>query len=318
VTQARASQEAVSFHSPDELRSRPGFRSDIVATGIRPRRIVGGYRFDQSVRCGVKGCAKSHQHGYVVQIAEGIETNTGWDCALDHFGIDFLGMRTEYDRLERETSPRAALHHAIDKFQHLRDVVHTLQVQPHGGNWLLRNLRRFRELYPASLLAVLVDNAERGEIAIYDLPIDPGAEQEPGAKQRLKEARRTREKLGGLRVFSLDVGSWPLFAIELELSEFLELNPWTLPLVDVTRWCQWAETLEARLAQIEALIDEGKIFFRRGNLELLRFVAPDRQAREQIAWIVNATDFAPAPTAKAVAEKGWQRQLRRIIDALNS
>lgn len=309
------------FNSPDEFRARPFYRDDVTPPGVKPTRILGSYRFGEPVRCGLKGCTQTHEHGYLVLIADGTETNTGWDCGLDHFGFEFLDMRQHYDRVEREYPRRAALRRMLEGGEHLREMIQSLQLRPYGGNWLLRNLRHFEKLYPEGVLEVVRRLAEQGEVEVDRASIyadaEPGAVDAETSSEYVPEVRSPKVTVCGLKIFTLDTDNWPLFELELELNEMLQLDVEQMPYGDIAQWSQWAEMLESRLADLGTVIDEGKTFFRRSNLELLRYLAPDSKSRELLSWIVFSSDFTDHGDKQAAKKKFWQRKLERLIIALN-
>jgi hypothetical protein len=309
------------FRAPDEFRSRPSFRHDVAPPGIRPEKMLASYRFEQPVSCGILGCTQLHDHGYLVQLADGTETNTGWDCGLDHFGFEFLPMRQTFDRVEREYSRRAGLRAVLADGARWREQLVSLQMRPHGGNWLLRNLRQFESLYPPTLLEVLRRHAEQGEIEVVVMSARaagaPGALDAETTLAHSTEIPPARATVRGLRAFTLDTDNWPLFEMELELNEFLQLDADALDMAAVAQWTRWVEALDARLASFEAVIEEGKDFFRRGNLELLRHLAQDEASREMLSWIVFSSDFLAPEDRRPEKENFWQRNLKRLIVAIN-
>jgi hypothetical protein len=280
------------FQSPEEFRSRPMYRRDIITRGIRPSRIIGSYRFQDPVDCGVKDCGQIHTHGYVVLNTDGTETNTGWDCGLDHYGVEFFEMRKVYDRAEREHPHRQALHDTAASAENLRQRLRTFQEQPHGGKWLHQNLRSFAKLYPRPLLEIARRHAERGEVMVT--------------------VNQSRALVRGLKAFTLDTENWPLVELELELDRFLDLDPDNMPFNEVRRWCEWASTFESRIANCENLLEEGRKFFRRSNLALLQYLVSEKETQEQLSWMVWSNASGEQPSTPPQKEKAWQRMLKRL------
>jgi len=285
------------FNSVEEFRARPFYRDDVIATGTKPSRIIGSYRFEESVHCGLKDCEQNHQHGYVVLTPDGAETNTGWDCGMDHFGVEFFLMRKEFDRAEREYPYRHTLRQTVTDAARLRKRIQVLQTQLHGGEWLLQSLRRFEKLYPRPLLETARCHAAKGEVNVFEAP-----------------SRVARGTVRGLKIFALDIQNWPLFEIEIELNEFLKLMADEMSFDQVLHWFEWTKTLEPRLAEYKQLIDEGRKFFRRDNLALLQYLAEDQQTREQLSWIVWSDDAVVDGKVRQPAKtNSWQRMLKRIM-----
>lgn len=283
------------FQSPEEFRSRPLYRRDVITRGIRPARIIGNYRFADPVDCGIKDCRQVHTHGYVVLNTDGSETNTGWDCGLDHYGVEFFEMRKVYDRAEREYPQRQTLRHLAATVAHLHERLRICQEQEHGGKWLHQNLRSFAKLYPRPVLEIARRHAEQGEV-------------------RLTLERNT-VFVRGLRIFTLDTENWPATEIDTELNRFAALDPDNMPFHEVRQWCEWKETLESRITGFEELLHEGRKFFRRANLALLPHLVSERESQEQLSWMVWSNDTAEhnaASSPRQQKEKAWQRMLKRL------
>lgn len=287
--------EVHTFTSPDEYRGRPMYRTDIVAKGIRPSRIVGSYRFRDPVCCGIQGCSQIHTHGYVVLNTDGTETNTGWDCGLDHFGVEFFEMRRVYDRVEREQPFRQTLRELKANVDELLSEIRSMQGRQYGGEWLRRNLRSFAKLYPRPVVELARKHAKTGEVRVH--------------------SGQTRGTVRGLKVFTSDPENWPLAALEAEIAKFAGFDPDHAEIADVRRWCDWAKTLESRMEECESLLDEGMRFFRRDNLALLQFLMDDKDSQEQLSWMVWSNDTGTAASSTSTQpqrDKAWQRMLKRL------
>ncbi|GEM_PF-4913981 len=314
----------VIFGTAEEFRARPFYRDDVVPTGQKPSQIVGSYRLPTPVRCGLKGCDQTHDHGYVVLVADGAETNTGWDCGMDHFGIEFFPMRKQYDRAEREFPFRLSLRQVVTDAERLRKRIHALQAPPHGGEWLLQNLRRFAKLYPPALMATLRKVAPQGEANVFESRLRAHLKQNAAAGRNAgvennsaHDVREPRGTVCGLKIFTLDLEHWPVFQLEAELNEFLKLDHDTIPFDQVMRWNEWTQALELRLDEYQHLIYDGKKFFRRDNLALLQYLAEEQKTQDELSWMVwgEASAEAPKPPARARPPKK-SNSLRRILKRL--
>lgn len=311
-----------TFSSSGEYRARPSFRDGAQPSAVTLAGIIGNYRFAEPVSCGCAGCSQTHEHGYLLLLSDGSETNTGWDCGLDHFGTQFVAMRLAYDRTEREQPRRQALRELIARGDRFRETIQLLQLRPHGGNWLLRNLRHFEELYPAAILDAVRRHAGQRQVhisepAVHADPTGPISNIDISIDSATADVPALKTTVRGLRIFTLDTDNWPLFELELELNEFLGLNVDTLASAELTRWMQWAQGLESRLAELEEAIDDGKLFFRRGNLDALQFLVQDQKAREQMAWVVFQSDFIRKTGKQPLKQTPWRNTWRRFLQAIN-
>lgn len=304
---------ALSFGSPDEFRARPLYRANVAPTQNRPAQVIGGYRFQQPVSCGVKGCTQTHEHGYLVLVKDGVETNTGWDCGLDHFGPGFVEMRLAYDRAEREYPRRLPLHLIVPIADRIRRRIHALNRQPHGGEWLLQTLDRFTKRYPRGLIELLRRHGEQGDEAhlLEAIPRQKAVKHSGAAPRPVNRVR-------GIKIFTVNTDQWPPMQFEEELDDFLKLHFDHVPLDELARWVDWSHTLELRLAECEHLITEGRKFFQRDNLALLPYIVEDLQLREQLSWIVWSVEV-PAEKGTRLPmqpqkKSSWQRMFKKLID----
>lgn len=102
------------FSTPSEFRDRAAFADGLNPNTTGLERIIGGYSFPQDlyVRCGLSTCRRTHGRGFLVQTADGRETNIGRDCGRTHFGA-------RWEELERTFSKRQDIEARQDRIQEL-------------------------------------------------------------------------------------------------------------------------------------------------------------------------------------------------------
>ncbi len=80
------------------------------------------------------------------------------------------------------------------------------------------------------------------------------------------------EQLQGLGIFAVDIREELIDKILKPLIELAELaaDPGANP--SLTRYCQWADSLEGQFACAEYLVEEGRAFFDTENLQRLKSI----------------------------------------------
>ena len=101
-----------SIKTPADLKAIPGYCAAVdfsEAAGRRLQEMHDHYDFlkEDEYPCGIKGCATTHQHGYLVSTSDGIFTNIGRICGAKYLDLDFDRVRKEY-RIKRKASDNLA------------------------------------------------------------------------------------------------------------------------------------------------------------------------------------------------------------------
>lgn len=92
------SADFIEIRSADEIYNRTAYLADIDPATSEPKKIIASYQFPEPIPCGLKNCHQPHKQGYLVLTASGSETNMGWVCGVNYFGINFRIMRKRFDR----------------------------------------------------------------------------------------------------------------------------------------------------------------------------------------------------------------------------
>jgi hypothetical protein len=152
----------------------------------------------------------------------------------------------------------------------IKKRVKELKQCPKGANWLYQALTSFCKTYPADLLATLKMLATDKE----DNTILSALAEEDVGPSHLEQV----QQLQGLGIFAADIHEEligkilkPLKQLE-EAIEDPEANP------SLASYCQWADRLEEQFACAEHLVEEGKAFFDRENLERLKSIPLSEQS----------------------------------------
>lgn len=139
----------VQINSWQDIIERPHFRSDINPTNATLREIIGSYHFPEDVACGLTTCHQPHKRGYIVMTKEGFETNIGKDCGKSYFAVDFIDMKTRFDKDVKIYQQRDNVKRMQTKSNELLTIVDDLRKQPKGADWIYANIEKLRQ--PASV-----------------------------------------------------------------------------------------------------------------------------------------------------------------------
>lgn len=133
--------EISSWH---DIVERPHFRSNINPTNVDLKEIIGSYQFPEDVPCGLTTCHQPHKRGYIVVTKEGYETNIGKDCGKNYFSVDFVEMKTRFDRDVKISLQRDNIRKAKETAPQLLEHVEGLRKQPRGADWIYSRIEKLR------------------------------------------------------------------------------------------------------------------------------------------------------------------------------
>ena len=94
----------IRFRSAEEFRARPAWRDGLDHSEHKLLRIIGDYSFSaqEALPCGLKGCRTSHQNGYVIETADGLETHIGNKCGKRYFDVNWGELKATFRRAEED------------------------------------------------------------------------------------------------------------------------------------------------------------------------------------------------------------------------
>ena len=176
------------------------------------------------------------------------------------------------------------LNTVLEQSEEIKGRINELKRAAHGANWLYRSLSNFRKDYPIELLSGLKELAADKE----DNAILNTLTNNIGDTSCLEQV----EQLQGLGIFVTDIREALIGKILkplLQLEEIAEnqdnsLNP------SLAVYCRWADSLEDQFNYTEYLIEEGRAFFNKENLERLKSIPlPEKSARltKALRWDCN-------------------------------
>ncbi len=266
-------EEKITLNTWDDIINRPCYESPVEPQQYRYVRVAAVYSFkDQSARCGVSDCLQAHSQGFLVTTSDEKETNLCEACGQRFFDVSFEAQKKTLQELARTRERKIRLNTVLEQVDAIKERIKELKQVPKGANWLHKVLTSFRKTYPADLLAALKELATNKD----NNPILAALAENEADPSQLEQV----EQLQGLGIFAADIRKELIGKILKPLIELEELagDPDANP--SLTRYCQWADSLEDQFACAEYLVAEGRAFFDTENLERLKSIPlPEESAR---------------------------------------
>lgn len=118
----------IRFRTADEFRSRPAWRDKLLHQEHKLHRIIGDYSFNKpdALACGLKDCRIKHQHGYVVETVDLLETHIGRYCGKKFFGVNWGEIQAVFDRATKERDISEWLQDMVQKRDAMMARAYTL------------------------------------------------------------------------------------------------------------------------------------------------------------------------------------------------
>jgi hypothetical protein len=285
----------------EDMTERERFCRDIDGRKVELLRVLAPYRnLLPHGPCGLSNCRTPNGSGYLIEAADGRETNIGRDCGKRHFP-EFHEQALAVDRIQRERELRERAVAAKQDLPRLRAIVDELRLEERGATWVEHCVRRLR----AQLLAVdpvlwssLQRRAASGAAVVNRVRKLAKRERAPAQEIVTKEGKTLRvrqdayaeERVG--RFEGLEA-----FLPERDLHELVAKR--AVALLDALDRCDAASDrhkdisgLLKELGQFDATIrairwsvEAGRLFFKPENLALLPFLTSDEGQQKQLSRI---------------------------------
>ncbi len=275
--------EKVALNSRDDIAHRPCYKPPVEPQQYRYVRIAGVYSFkDQGVRCGVSDCLQVHSQGFLVITSDEKETNLCEACGQRFFDVSFEAQEKTLQVQARIREQKIRLNTVLEQVDVIKERINELKEVPYGANWLYRVLTSFCKAYPADLLAALKELATNKD----DKAILAALAENEADPSQLEQV----ERLQGLGIFAADILEELIGKILKPLMELEKLAGDADTTPSLTRYCQWADSLEEQFSCVDYLVAEGRAFFDTENLERLKSIPlPEVSARrvQSLRWDVG-------------------------------
>jgi hypothetical protein len=274
--------------SYDDLSKQPGHISRFSPVEDKVVAVLYHYNFNVACQCGIQGCGKWHNDGYVVQLESHLISqigNTCWATKFQEIG-EIVNRYTEEQ--ERPRLVDALKRHKAAAVSH-RSFLEGMRLEL---TTLAAKKTSFRSRYPR-LYAELRDRSDLGGRYVVKKVVEElkdSAKEKPEHLLRADDFKYREEILGSVRGCEfLKVSALPLLSLAQEKIEMVERTN----LVDISFSRLHSATLDGAaidelLVQAQALLSAGTQLFSTGSTEAIRLIQPSEAVRAE------ARKFDPA------------------------
>lgn len=272
-------EEKVTLNTWDDITNRPFYISPVEPKKYHFNRITAIYSFEeQSAQCSISDCLKEHSQGFLVITSDDKETNICEACGQRFFGVSFKQQEKALQEQEPIKEKQIQLNKILNQSDEIKNRIQGLKQAPHGANWLYLSLANFRKAYPSELLTALRElAANKEDNAILTALI------ENNDSSCIEQV----EQLQGLGIFATDIREVLIEKILKPLKQLEEYAKNPKSKRSLAIYCRWVENLDDQFVRAEQLIEEGRAFFKKENLERLTSIPlPEKSARRtrSIHW----------------------------------
>ena len=274
-----------------DVLSRPGFRTELNPKEHKLRAIIGRYNLRDQVRCGLSDCHTPHNHGYIVETDQGVETNIGQLCGKREFGVEFKELSQKFERDITERNNRQILAAFAIQLEDIVEIVEQLREGPRGANWAYRNLQPFLSANrgcPESVvrrLAAMVKSRQSTLMREREATKQEIEAIEAAEGRNIPRPHVISEPIGELRGFAAlyqenDLRALLVLDLETNLKAFRDLDIDSLSYAELVRWAKWVGTVPETLERAREAAKIACQFLTARNLNILRVtVAPGHDQR---------------------------------------
>ncbi|MDX2506272.1 MAG: hypothetical protein QNL62_17580 [Gammaproteobacteria bacterium] len=284
-------EERITLNSFDDIIHRPCYKSQIKPKKYHYVRILAGYSFkDENAICGVSDCHKPHNQGFLVTTSNEEETNLCEACGQRFFSVSFDKQKKILKEEDNIRNQKIRFNKILDQ-DIVKKRVNELKKTSRGANWLYQVSTSFCNTYPLELLSALKELAtNKDENTILDRLVK---------NQAHSSQIENVKQLQGLNIFLSDVREELVDKILKPLLELQKITDNPDSKSSLTRYCNWADTLDEQFTYVEELLEEGRKFFETWNLERIKSIPLSNDSARlvrSLSWNINKALKRPKPT----------------------
>lgn len=277
------SKRRYNIKSAADLQKIHGYRYDIDPTREPLEKILQHYYVTPTIQCGLAGCHRWHNDGYLVELENGSFTNVGHICGAG-FGDKFEAERIYY----MDTILRPQVLQAVrDGKIKLESMQTRINILSDAANRISTRKSEFRRRFPEASKnldrrasngdSMVMDSIERTRDEIEDiLATNPHQNRE---SLRFREVEKGR--IAGLQLFSFNIResiSQELVSKAQELIA-LDIDAQKLKTEVLIQWESWLNLLHERLEEAMSFVNKAEGFFSEGNYQLIAsFPLPPKES----------------------------------------
>lgn len=280
------SKGLIKVENWDEIQNRFGFVKDLDASAHKLDTIIGRYKFEDKVACGLSHCRTLHSRGYIVTTKDGHETNIGKDCGRKYFGVDFEILANQFDRDLTEQENREFLWNFKLRLPELRARIEAMRKGAKGADWVHRysdllitpSTRCPKEI--SRQVADMVKTKSNSLIISREATEQEIQKMENDQKKSLPRPHYVHEtiaQIAGLEALYPENNLKKLLVLDLEenIKALNDLNIDLLSFEQLSRWKRWAGTVENVLESATSIVSTGHVLLTYKNLKPLVNVLTD-------------------------------------------
>jgi hypothetical protein len=282
------------------LLSRERFLQPLDTKEHALQEVLSDYSFDRMLPCGLKGCRRQHNTGFLVLTVDGLETNVGHVCGRKAFP-EFEIKRRSYERLRDRQNllDRAAA--IVRQEADIRAGVRQVETARYGVLWIQDVRAELRRLL-GDLYESLQTTERRQEYVVTEARKRSAAEID-----RIYEQENGRRPRSALTYESTPVGDlrpmpWLVYNFQHQIREKLldKLGPFTtlrhiaLPTPQLKRKVRDFDNWERALREAEEIASSAIGFFEERNLQLLTLWVPEHRTKTRTAMLDWINSSRPA------------------------
>lgn len=301
--------------SPGELKTLPGYVSQINPKMVGLRRIIWPYHFRSELQCALTNCRAHHKEGVIVELEDGSISNIGHVCGghKDKYWTKFLDekLKLSESRLRDEMMP-FLLNRA--ELQNIEQVAHNAYTE--GKKWLSR-MQVFAKRYPEISAEIARRHGTGASMAVTEVVQRSEKEIENLVESglfRSQEAARYNEvrkgTLVGTSIFALKDSV--VLRLWNRADALLSADPQTLDISKLHVMFTEAHNLLNQARDVLRQCDAGKEFFAPANLALMALLPQRNDARTSIVSLT--VDELDKQAAEIITQSG---PIRVVANRLN-
>jgi hypothetical protein len=256
-----------------DLQRIDGYRYDIDPTREPLKKILQDYYVTPTIQCGLSGCHRWHNDGYLVELENGNLTNVGHICGAG-FGEKFETERIHY----MDTILRPMVLQAVrDGKIKLESRQAQINILADSASRLSSRKSEFRRRFPDTARnldrrasnggSMVMDSVERTKGEIEDiLAANPHQNRE---SLRFREIEKGR--IAGLQLFSFNIRqsiSQELVSKAQELIA-LDIDAQKLKTEVLVKWESWLNSFDERIEEAMNFVNKAEEFFSEENYQLI-------------------------------------------------
>jgi len=311
--------ERLMIQSSVDITSREKYKELVDPATNAFKRIVNHYWIRIPIKCAIKSCRQPHNDGFLVELANGDETNIGHVCGRRYFGESFSVGVDNYRRDILIPELRQKLVGSKDQVRSMLQRVLEMCAEEEAG--LGRQKRNFRRLFPqltrmlnqraARSQAVVSRQRQRTSQEIDDLvAINPGTPRSRFAFEEIQVGQ-----IQGLQTIGESLHDLLHKQLREPIERFLNENVSSMSYDRLIEADLLLRNLDELLSRAGSAISDARNFFSEDNVELLKLLdLPDDERR--IFNITHLRSLAlddPRDLLRGAEKKLNRRQRRKMM-----